>query len=54
MIYPIRYNLSATSGYFYLIISGNIAYYQFEPVKYEPANSSKFITSFRKQPETSS
>ena len=54
MLYSIRYNLSATSGYFYLTISDKIAYYQFEPVKYEPANSSKFIISFRKQPKTSS
>jgi hypothetical protein len=41
MLYPIRYNLSAPFGYFYLTISDNIAHYQFEPVKYESTDLSR-------------
>lgn len=54
MLYPFKYNLSATSGYFYLTMSSNIAYYQYETVKYTPTNLNKLATIFNKQPESSS
>jgi len=49
MLYPFKYNLSATSGYFYLTMSSNIVYYQYEPV-----NLKKFVIPFNKNSETSS
>lgn len=54
MLYPFRYNLSATSGYFHLTMSSNIAYYQYETVKYETVDLNKLRTPYIKQPETSS
>ena len=64
MLYHFKYNLSASSGYFYLTMSSNIAYYPYETVKYETVkyetakyetvNLDKPSTPFKKQPETSS
>lgn len=49
MFYPFKYNLSATSGYFYLTMSSDIVYYQYEPVNLE-----KLVIPFNKKSETSS
>ncbi|WP_155396716.1 hypothetical protein [Methanosarcina barkeri] len=49
MLYPFKYDLSATSGYFCLTMSSNVAYYQYEPV-----DLNKLVIPFKKKPETSS
>lgn len=49
MLYPFKYDLSATFGYFHLTMSSNIAYYQYEPV-----NFYKLVIPFKKKPEISS
>ena len=49
MLYPFKYNLSATSGYFYLTMSSNIVYYQYEPV-----NLKNLVIPFNQKPGTSS
>lgn len=59
MLYPFKYNLSASSGYFRLNMSSCIVFYpyetvKYETVKYETVNLDKLATPFRKQPETSS
>ncbi|WP_157206043.1 hypothetical protein [Methanosarcina vacuolata] len=48
MLYPFKYNLSATSGYFYLTMSSDIVYYQYEPVNLE-----KLVIPSNKKEETS-
>jgi hypothetical protein len=48
MLYPFKYNLSATSGYFHLTMSSNVVYYQYEPVNLE-----KLVIPFEEKPEIS-
>lgn len=46
MIYPFKYNLSASSGFFHITISGSPAYFQYDTV-----NLNKLAVLCSKQPE---
>jgi len=49
MIYPFKYDLSASSGFFHFTISGSTAYFQYDTV-----NLNKLAIPCRKQLETCS
>lgn len=53
MIYPFKYNLSASSGFFHFTISGSPAYFQYDTVNFQhdTVNLNKLAVSCRDQPE---
>lgn len=57
MLYPVRYNFSASCGYFRLNMSSCIVFYPYETVKhetvkYETANLNKLATHIESSQKT--